>query len=284
MAKLTFLGAGLIGAGLAEAAIGRGDEVTVYNRTREKTAPLAALGARVADTPAAAIVGADRIHVALTDDVAVDAVLAACGEGLDGALVIDHSTTSPAGAAARARALAARGVHFLHAPVFMSPAGCRRAQGMMLCSGPRAIYDGAAEALAAMTGSVRYLGEDPSRAAAYKLFGNAMLIAVIGGLADIFQMARGLEIDPAAALGLFDAFNPLVVLQYRGKAMAAGDFTPGFELAMARKDVRLMLGCMGERESAVLRAIAARMDALIAAGHGAEDLGILGADLPARVD
>ena len=65
---------------------------------------------------------------------------------------------------------------------------------------------------------------------------------------------------------------------YRGKAMANGQFAPGFELDMARKDVRLMIESAGARPLAVLPAIAARMDALIAQGHGQDDLAILGRD------
>ena len=60
--------------------------------------------------------------------------------------------------------------------------------------------------------------------------------------------------------------------------MAAGDFTPSFELAMARKDVRLMLETAGDRPLAALPGIASRMDALIEQGHGGDDLAVLGRD------
>ena len=60
--------------------------------------------------------------------------------------------------------------------------------------------------------------------------------------------------------------------------MAKGNFTPTFELSMARKDVRLMLEACGERPMAALPGIAARMDQLIAAGHGAQDPGVLAID------
>jgi 3-hydroxyisobutyrate dehydrogenase-like beta-hydroxyacid dehydrogenase len=60
--------------------------------------------------------------------------------------------------------------------------------------------------------------------------------------------------------------------------MVAHDFAPSFELTMARKDVRLMLETAGSRPLAALTAIASRMDALIAEGHGSEDLAVLGID------
>ena len=58
--------------------------------------------------------------------------------------------------------------------------------------------------------------------------------------------------------------------------MLARDYAPSFELAMARKDVRLMIETAGARPLATLPGIAARMDALIGEGHGAEDLAIIG--------
>jgi 3-hydroxyisobutyrate dehydrogenase-like beta-hydroxyacid dehydrogenase len=71
--------------------------------------------------------------------------------------------------------------------------------------------------------------------------------------------------------------NPAGVVQYRGKEMAEGNFEPMFELSMARKDVRLMVEAAGSAPLALLPALAARMDAVIAAGRGKDDVGVLGA-------
>ena len=176
MAKLAYLGTGLIGGALAEAAAKRGDSVTAWNRTRAKAEALATHGVRVAETPAEAIAGAERVHLALPDDAVIDQVLDACGPGLSASLVVDHSTASPSGTAARAARLQAKGIQYLHAPVFMSPAMCRSASGLMLAAGPKPAFERAAPALRAMTGSLEYLGERPDLAAANKLFGNAMIL------------------------------------------------------------------------------------------------------------
>jgi 3-hydroxyisobutyrate dehydrogenase-like beta-hydroxyacid dehydrogenase len=64
--------------------------------------------------------------------------------------------------------------------------------------------------------------------------------------------------------------------------MAAGDYTPSFELSMARKDVRLMLETARAQRLAALPGIAARMDELIAEGHGEDDLAVLGVDVAER--
>ena len=276
MAKLTFLGTGLIGGALAEAAARRGDQVTVWNRTQSKAEHLRAHGIRIAGSAAEAAAGAERVHLALPDDAAVDGLLASCGSALAGAaIIVDHSTASPAGTAARAARLAGQGTAFLSAPVFMSPQMCRTAGGLMLVAGPPAVFERAQPGLQQMTGTVDYLGERADLAAAFKLFGNAMILTVTSGLADIFAMAKNLGVSAEAAHGLFGKFNAAGTIAYRGLAMSKGDYRPSFELTMARKDARLMLEAAGPQVLAVLPAIAARLDALIAQGHGAEDLGVL---------
>src|SRR6185295_5092028 len=95
MNHVAFLGMGLLGSAMAERMLAQGDSVTVWNRTESKAHALQRLGALVAATPAEAA-GADRVHLALTDDAAVDAILAQITPRLRrSAIVIDHSTTSP---------------------------------------------------------------------------------------------------------------------------------------------------------------------------------------------
>ena len=64
----------------------------------------------------------------------------------------------------------------------------------------------------------------------------------------------------------------------RGNNMASGNFVPSFELAMARKDVRLMLETAADLPMSVLPGIAQRMDQLIARGHGADDASVVAID------
>src|SRR5258708_30150068 len=108
--SITFLGAGLMGGALAEAAAKRGERVTAWKRSVARARALEAFGVRVAGTVPDAVAGAERVHVMLTDDAVVDAVLGAAGDGLRSTLVVDHSTTSPAGTTARAKRLEAGGV------------------------------------------------------------------------------------------------------------------------------------------------------------------------------
>jgi 3-hydroxyisobutyrate dehydrogenase-like beta-hydroxyacid dehydrogenase len=278
MATVAFVGTGLLGSGMVEAMLGRGDGVTVWNRTESKARALAARGATVAATPAAAVAGADRLHMTLPDDAVVDEILEAIAPALKpGASVVDHSTTSPQGARARIERMTQRGVKFLHAPVFMSPQAARDAGGMMMVSGPKAVFDEVRGDLEKMTGDVWYVGEQGGLAASYKIFGNSMLFVIAAGLTDVFAMAKGLGIAAPDALAVFSKFQPGNMIKARGEKMARGDFNASFELTMARKDMRLMLDAAAGQPTTVLPAIAKAMDDAIAAGRGADDLGVIAA-------
>lgn len=257
--------------------IAKGSAVTVWNRTESKARALAADGATIAATPEDAVSGADRVHIVLPDDAIVDGVLDRLVPALQrAAIVIDHSTTLPEATKRRAERLGGHGIRFLHAPVFMSPQMAADGVGLMLVSGPDAEFAAVRGALEAMTGEVWYLGERPDLAAAYKLFGNCMLFAVSGGLADVIAMARANAIDPIEALSIFSKFQVGNVINNRGPRMARGELTPpSFAVEMARKDVRLMMDAAKDQPLVALPCIAKRMDQVIEAGRGNYDLAAL---------
>jgi 3-hydroxyisobutyrate dehydrogenase len=280
MATVAFLGTGLLGSGMVEGMLRRGDSVTVWNRTEAKARALEAGGAKVASTPGDAVAGAERVHMTLPDDAVVDEMLSAVVPRLrQDALVADHSTTSPRGTGARVTKLRDAGVKFVHAPVFMSPQMAREAVGIMLVSGPQPVFEAVRGGLEKMTGEVWYLGEQGDVAASYKIFGNSMLFVIAAGVADVFAMAKGLGIAPTDALAIFSKFQPGGLIKSRGEKMARGDFSASFELTMARKDMRLMIEAAGAQPMVVLPAIAHAMDRAIAQGHGREDLGSIAAEV-----
>jgi 3-hydroxyisobutyrate dehydrogenase len=280
MTDVAFLGTGLLGSGMVEAMLARGDRVTVWNRTASKAKALERFGAIAAATPEEAVAAGDHVHMALPDDSVVDEMMARCASRLrPHAAVLDHSTTSPRGTGVRVARMAAQGIRFLHCPVFMSPQMCRDSKGTMLVSGPEPVFTGVAAELRKMAGDVWYLGERPDLAAAYKIFGNSMLFVVTAGIADVFAMAKNLDIAPADTLAIFSKFNAASVIPSRGEKMARADFSATFELTMARKDLRLMIDAAGDQPLAVLKCIAQRMDRAIAQGHGQDDLGAIAAGL-----
>ncbi|MDP3617059.1 MAG: NAD(P)-binding domain-containing protein [Rhodoferax sp.] len=283
MSNIAFLGTGLLGGAFAEAAAQRGDTVTAWNRSPDKVHALKPFGVIAAATPAEAVRGASRVHLVLKDDAVVDAVLAAARAGLaSDAIILDHTTTLPALTAARSERLNAQGLKYLHCPVFMGPAAARGAQGSMMVAGPQPLFEQVKADLEKMTARLEYFGERADLAAVNKLFGNAMIIGVAALLADVLTMAQASDVSPEDAIKLFRLFDLNSTVAVRGANMAKGNFNPSFELAMARKDVQLMLETAGDRPLAVLPLVAARMDQLIALGHGAEDASVLGIDAVRR--
>jgi 3-hydroxyisobutyrate dehydrogenase len=278
MASVAFLGTGLLGGAMVEGMLRRGDDVTVWNRTESKARALEAFGAKVAATPGDAVAGAERVHMTLPDDEVVEQIVAAFAPRLGKeAIVVDHTTAAPRTTKARVERLNAANVKYLHAPVFMSPQMARDSVGLVLASGPQAVYDAVLDPLEAMTGEVWYLGEQGDLAASYKIFGNSMLFVIAAGVTDVFAMAKGLGISAADALTVFSKFQPAGVIKARGEKMARRDFSATFELAMARKDMRLMLEAAAGQPLTVLPGIARAMDEAIAKGHGKDDLGSIAA-------
>ena len=276
---IAFYGMGLLGGNFVRALRKRGEDVRVWNRSPGKAQALADTGAVPCADPADAARGATRVHLTLTDDAAVDEVLERARPGFaPGVTIVDHSTCSPAGTAARAARWAERGVAFQHAPVFMGPANALAGTGLMLASGDRARFDALEPALAAMTGKLVYVGPVAERAAALKLLGNLFLMMFTAGVTESLALAKALGVPLAEVATLFEHFNPGTSLSARVARVSAGEFDKAsWELAMARKDARLMLEAAGGT-LAVLPALAAEMDRWIAKGHAHDDWTVIGKD------
>lgn len=269
---------GLLGSGFAEGLLTRGgSEVVVWNRTAAKTEPLVAMGATAAESPAEAVRGAERVHLILLDDDSVDEAIADFQAALHpDAIVIDHTTTLPARTAARAAALEAVGVRYLHAPVMMGPGAARTAKGMMLVAGSTERFESVRAALSEMTGEVWHVGERTDLAAVYKLFGNAASLSVVGVLADVMRMADGAGVARSGVLEMLAKVNLNGPLSMRGNMMVSGEYEPNFTLEVARKDMRLMLETAAEHRTPMLSALAQCMDEGIEAGQAKEDFAIIG--------
>lgn len=273
--KIAFFGTGLMGSGFIRRLRACGHDVNVWNRSAAKARALEPDGARVFDDPAAALVGAERIHLSLSDDASVDAVLEPLAMAIPNTTwIVDHTTTAVTPTAARVARWNSRDRTFVHAPVFMGPSNALEGTGLMLVSGEKSRHDALLPALQKMTGTVIYMGEAPERAAAFKLFGNMTLIGIMGVLGDVNRLAHAVGIPTGEAFSLFKHFNPGQFLPARAARIEAGQFaSPSFEVSMARKDVRLMIeeAQRGGVDLFVMPGVAAMFDAAIARDEGALD-------------
>ncbi len=279
---ITFLGTGLLGSNFVKAMLQKKLEVNVWNRTASKAAALEQFGAKAYTSIADAVKGAERIHLALSDDAAVDAALDQAKAYLAaGAIIVDHTTTSTAGAARRTADWKKLGFTYLHAPVFMGPQNALDGTGFMLVSGDQDLIKTLEPILAAMTGKLLNLGNESNRAAGIKLLGNSFLMFITAGLSDTLALAQAMNIPAGDLAALFDQWNPGVMVPARLKKILSKDFeNPSWELKMARKDAGLMLeeATLAKKHLSTLPAIAAEMDVWVNKGFGHNDWTVIAKD------
>lgn len=272
---IAVLGTGLLGSNFTRALIKKGEEVRVWNRTADRAKALEADGAKAFERIEDAVAGAARVHIVVSDDAAVESILAHVPDGM---LVIDHSTTSTEGAVART---ARTNLTYVHAPVFMGPQNALESTGLMMVSGERARVERVKPFLATMTGKLIDFGERVEAAAAFKLMGNTFLMGFTAAIGDLIGLGKALGFAPTEAIGLFEHFNPGAMTAVRAKRMASGDYAqPSWELAMARKDARLVQEEVDRAHVALVLvpAIAARMDEMIRRGHSHDDWTVIAKD------
>jgi len=271
---IAFLGMGHLGANFVKAMLAKGKQVNVWNRTASKAQALEADGAKAYEQVADAVKGCNQIHLTLKDDASVDEILEQASAGLAaGATIIDHTTTSTAGAKKRTEEWKQKGFTYLHAPVFMGPQNARESTGFMLVSGDQEVIKKWEPELAQMTGTVMNFGTESDKAAGMKLIGNLFLIAMTGGISDALALARSTGISTDDVTKLFNTFNPGAMLPARLKKITSDTFDqPTWELNMARKDAGLMMKeAEGKHPLIVIPSVAAEMDKWIARGHGHND-------------
>jgi len=279
---VAFLGTGLLGAGFIKALLNKGQEVHIWNRSADKAKALESVGAQAFTDAKDAVKGARLVHIALSDDKAVDDVLSQASAGLDKkTIIIDHTTTTPEGAARRVQEWKDKGYAFIHAPVFMGPQNALEGTGTMLISGDQEVIKKIEGDLSPMTGKLVNLGDKPDKAAGMKLMGNLFLISMVGGLIDMLALAKSVGISVDEAGGLLEMWNPAAMLPARMKRIATGKFNePSWHLSMARKDARLMMETAAKANVnlMVIPGMAQAMDKLIAEGHSNDDWMIIAKD------
>ena len=149
----------------------------------------------------------------------------------------------------------------------------------MMVSGPLERFARVRDELARMTADLWYLGERPDLAAVYKLCGNAVILSMVGVLADVFHLADNCRVPRTDIIRIFDKVSAQGVIDTRGVRMVEEDFTPLFHLDVARKDLRLMQEASAGVQVPMLDALASHMEALMAEGLGEQDVAVLGRKL-----
>ena len=250
MGRVGFVGMGLMGSRMAARLLSAGHEVTVYNRTREKTAPLAEKGALVADSPAEAARGKDIVFTNVADGAALRAVCLG-SEGVLAAdpapsILVDMGTVGPAESADIAAACDEHGVGYLRSPVSGSTVLAEAGKLTILASGDAATYQKADPYLAEI-GEVRYHVGTGEAARFLKLILNVMVSTQVQVLAEGLVLGEKAGLDWARMLEVISnsvVGSPLV--KYKAGPLSDRNYNPAFRLELMVKDLTLALATAAE--------------------------------------
>ncbi|WP_374274091.1 NAD(P)-dependent oxidoreductase [Brevundimonas sp.] len=241
--KIGFVGLGVMGGPMARHLVEAGHEVRGFNRSPDKARGWAeATGGAFAATIAEAAEGAELLILCVGND---DDVRGVVGEALksvpDGAVLVDHTTTSATVAREMAKAAEARGCAFLDAPVSGGQAGAENGRLVTMIGGEAGAVATARPALETYCAAIRHLG--PSGAGQLTKMANQIAIAgAVQGMAEAlhFALAAGLDTD-----GVFEAISKGSAQSWqmdnRWKTAAKGEFEFGFAVDWMRKDLGLVL-------------------------------------------
>lgn len=238
MAKLAFLGLGLMGTPMASRLLDAGHDVTVWDRTAARTVPLVDRGAQAADSPAEAVTGADTVFTMLTNSEALDQVLGdALGALRPGQVLIDMSTVGPAEIRSLARRVPS------HVTLVDSPV---RGSVPEATEGRLIIYVGATDAdfekvrpLLTVLGTPHHVG-GPGAGAETKVVVNLTLGATMAVLGEALALGDTFGLDRTTLLDIL-AESPIgPTVRAKRANIESGTYPPNFKLSLALKDLYLV--------------------------------------------
>jgi 3-hydroxyisobutyrate dehydrogenase-like beta-hydroxyacid dehydrogenase len=241
MAKLAFIGLGLMGTPMATRLLEAGHDLTVWNRTAEKTGPLTDHGATAAPTPAQAVAGVDAAIIMVTNADALEQVVFG-DNGLaaalaPGQLLIDMSTVGPDAVRSVATRLP-RGVAMVDAPV--------RGSVPQATTGRLAIYVGAGpsdfqrvEPILAPLGSLHHVG-GLGAGAAIKVVVNSTLGAAIAAFGEALALGDDFGLDRSVLLDVLSDTPIASTVEAKRANVESGHYPASFKLSLALKDLNLV--------------------------------------------
>ena len=242
--SIGWIGIGRMGYAMAERLAKGGADLMVWNRTRTKAEPLAALGAKVAGS-LTELAACDIVFVMVSTWDDVKEVVSGPQGLLSGAkaprLLVECSSISLDGSAELRALLAARGVQMLAAPVSGNAKVIKAGQLSFVCSGPRAAFDTALPALKLIAPAASYVG-DGELARIVKICHNVYLGVVIQSLAEITVLAQKAGVPRHAFLEFINqSVMGSTFSRYKSPALVNLDFKVTFTPKLLRKDLDLGL-------------------------------------------
>ena len=276
MTNIAFIGLGIMGSPMAVHLANAGHQVTGYNRSPEKTAPLVAAGGRAAVSIPDAVRDADVVAVMVPDSPDVQEVLAGSNGVFEhaktGALVIDFSSIRPDVTTELAAQAQESGFRYLDAPVSGGEAGAKNAALSIMVGGSAEDFEAARPVLDAVGRTVVHVG--PNGAGQTVKAANQLIVAAnIQVLAEAVVFLEAYGVDTKAALEVLGSgLAGSKVLEQKKANMLAREFEPGFRVELHHKDLGIVTSAA--REAGVVIPLGALVAQLMASAKAAGDGGL----------
>ena len=279
MAKLGFLGLGIMGAPMARALMRAGHDVAVWSHSEGKAALLAKEGATACASPAEVAKRSECVFLCVGNtEMSREVILGKDGlaAGKSGALtIVDCSTISPAESRKVAAELAQKGIEFLDAPCSGSKGGAESATLTFMVGGDKQVFERVKPYLEAMGKQFYYCGVSGMGLQA-KLSQNLILGNLLQAFNEGFVLSTKAGVDPQMMLDIINnsaAKSGLVAL--KAPLIFERKFDPIFSVKWLEKDMGLMLESAAENNvPAPLTALSRELyRAAIAQGYGDDDIG-----------
>ena len=240
-----WIGAGRMGAALCRRLLSAGVDLSVYNRTRDKVADLAGLGATVVDSPAK-LADRDLVFTMVSDPSAFLRVTTGPDglfsvPGITPQILVDSSTVSVDASEEVRRAAGERGCELLAAPVSGNPKVVKAGRLTVVASGPRTAFERARRYLEMFGNGVSYVGEGDA-ARLVKICHNLLLGIVSQTLAETTVLAERAGVSRADYMEFINmSVMGSTFTNYKTPAIVNLDFAPSFTGHLLRKDFELGL-------------------------------------------
>ncbi len=245
MAKVSFIGLGVMGSGMVRRLLAAGHEVTGYNRTEAKAQPLLEAGMKWAESPCAVARGGDFLFTMVSNTDALHAVSSGPNgivAGLSaGKIYIDMSTVSPAASRELAAAVASKGAAMLDAPVSGSISTMEEGKLSIMVGGDRAAYEKSLPILQVIGPKVTHVGAN-GLAVSMKIATNLSLAVQMLALSEGVLLAEKSGIARETALEvLLNSVIASPMVKYRGPFILKMPDEAWFDINMMQKDLLLAL-------------------------------------------
>lgn len=274
--RVTVLGTGAMGAGVAQSLLREGHDVTAWNRSRERAEPLAEHGATVADDAGSAVAEAEVVLLTLFDaDAVVDVLEQAAGDAPTDAVWVQASTVGVEGSETVVQIAAKYGITLVEAMMLGTKTPAEQGKLTMLAAGPAATLDAIDPVLDAIGAKTVRAGDRVGEGTALKLAANAWIASITAATGQSLAIARGLGIDPALFLQAIEgSASDSAYAHTKGTSMMAGEFPAQFALDGLRKDIGLITDAARANgvSTTLLDALGRVYADASAAGHGKDDI------------